>query len=76
MLKYSNLTKAQKELLNLMRQGHELIQRNGFYRINDGRFTSNVRCDTANSLLRRHFIKECFNEGDLKVFCVNIEIIY
>ncbi len=76
MLKYSDLSKPQKDLLDTMRQGNELQLRNGFYRIDDGKSVSNVRCNTANALLKRNFIKECFNEDGLKVFCVNVEIIY
>jgi hypothetical protein len=76
MLKYSELSKPQKDLLDTMRQGHELIQRNGFYRIGDGRFVWNVRCNTVSALLKRNFIKECFNKDGLKVFCVNVEISY
>lgn len=72
MVRYSELSKAQKKVFDKMRSGIELQYKNGHYQFADGEL---VRADTPTSLGKRNFIFECHREAGLQVYCINAEVI-
>jgi hypothetical protein len=74
MLKYSELSLAQKKVIDKMKSGIELQFNGDFFQFADGEF---VKRATANSLFLRHFILECYrNKDNFSVYAVNVEIGY
>jgi hypothetical protein len=75
MLNYSELTKPQKRVIDLMKQGNELRL---YYKENkflfNGELGTSPNRMTVNSLYLRGFIKECFRDKDIAVYCLNVEI--
>lgn len=75
MLKYSELSKAQKHVIDKMKTGVELQYNGDFFQFADGEL---VKASTENSLYLRHYIQECFHDSknNLSVYCLNIDISY
>ena len=78
MLRYSELSTSQKELIGEMRKGYELRYIHATYHYclydSNGFFIDRIARRTAESLINRHYIYSCFTDGNKTVFCVNIEI--
>jgi hypothetical protein len=78
MLKFSELTLPQKNLIKEMRQG-KVLKRNKEsqkYILLDGQFVLSVGRDTAWSLWKRNYIYPCFEDAVSIQLCVNISIEY
>jgi hypothetical protein len=73
--KYSELSKPQKRVIDLMKQGNELRY---YFRerqfLFNGELGTNVKKETVQSLCNRHFIQEYFRNDSLVVYCCSIEI--
>jgi hypothetical protein len=77
MLNYSELSAPQKRIIDLMRQGKELRfvpSGDGYTIYEDYYNTIKVNQRTCSSLLLRGFIKPCYRNEAITVYCVNIEI--
>ena len=75
MLRYSELTPAQKKLFDAMRNGHVLRYESGQYLLAEGNHDWKVRVDTAYTLERRGYIKKCYWDNERTQFCVNVEVV-
>jgi hypothetical protein len=73
MLKYSELSKAQKKVIDKMLTGVELQFNCDYFQFVDG---EHVKSATANSLFLRHYIYECFRDSknNTSVYAVNVEV--
>jgi hypothetical protein len=78
MLEYSKLSKPQMDIIDNMRKGYELkFNRNTLkFNIDTGAFILKVNNSSADGLKFRNYIKECFSDKDVIVFCLNVEIVY
>jgi hypothetical protein len=78
MLSYTELSKAQKSLIDEIRQGKELrfnFHTNDKYFIVDAKgFTTKVNFTTAHTLLSKRFILECDRDEDCIIYCLNAEV--
>lgn len=71
MLAYSELSDAQKRVVERMRKGVELQHNGDFFEFADKTF---VQASTAESLIRRHFIRPCYHDPTLTVYCLTPDI--
>ena len=78
MLRYSELSKPQKAIIDEMKKGHILKLTPAGYIQCDGRNTVKVNANIANALGLRHFIIECFydKEKNIREYCLNADITY
>jgi hypothetical protein len=78
MLRYSELSKPQKIIIDKMKSGFILRYTMKGYSLNKGEDSIIFRTDTPNSLLKRHYIIECFHDWDtgMREYCLNADITY
>jgi hypothetical protein len=69
MINYSELSKPQKELFDAMSSGAELRYAGGNFILNN----HTIRPSTPRSLIKRHFITECFCDKEI-IYQTNKEV--